>query len=331
VTTRDGAVETGGRLRGMGKLGWSRKVLLALLVGALLAALEPPDVRASDSDKEDLAETTVRFADYLYAHEEYYRAIGEYKRYLFLAPEGPEAPFASLRIAECYAQGRRWSAALDALKEFLQGYGASPLQVRGRLLRARVLMELGRGEEARNELQHLLETKPGESVAAEAWYLIALSLERESRWLEADEALRQVSSQSRLFSSAQGMRQVLAEASSATRKSPALAGVLAAAIPGAGHLYCERPADGALAFGVTGAFAWATVEAFQQDHEALGVGLGFVTLAFYGGNIFSAVNVAHKYNDREDHRLRLRLSPYEQLSLEVDPGPAASVRLTFFF
>jgi hypothetical protein len=192
-------------------------------------------------------------------------------------------------------------------------------------------MELGRGEEARNELQRLLETEPAESVAAEVWYLTALSLARESRWLEADEALRQVSSQSRLFSSAQGMRQVLAEASPAPWKSPALAGVLAAVIPGAGHLYCERPGDGALAFVVTGAFAWATVEAFQQDHEGLGIGLGFVTLAFYGGNIFSAVNVAHKYNDREERRLRLRLSPYEQLSLEVDPGPAPIVRLTFSF
>ena len=315
----------------MVRLGRTRKVFLVFLVCAVLAALMLPEARAIDPGGENSAETALRFADYLYAQEEYYRAIGEYKRYLFLAPDGAEAPSASLRIAECYARGKRWSEALDAVEEFLRGYGASPLQVRGRLLRARVLMELGRGEEARKELQGLLETKPDESVAAEIWYLTALTLARESRWLEADEALRQVGSQSRFFSGAEGMRQVLAEASSATRKSPLLAGVLAATIPGAGHLYCERPGDAALAFVVTGAFAWATVEAFQQDHEGLGIGLGLVTVAFYGGNIFSAVNVAYKYNDREDRRLRLRLSPYERLSLEVDPGPAPSVRLTFSF
>jgi tetratricopeptide (TPR) repeat protein len=315
----------------MGRLAWARKVLLVLWVGALIAALKLPEARASDAIGENRAETALRFADYLYSQEEYYRAIGEYKRYLFLAPEGAEAAFASLRIAECYAHGKRWSEALDAVEEFLRGHGASALQVRGRLLRARVLIELGRGEEARDELKRLLETKPDESGAAEAWYLTALSLARESRWLEADEALRQVESQSRLFGAAQGMRQVLAEAPSATRKSPVLAGVLAAAMPGAGHLYCERPGDGALAFAFTGGFAWATVEAFHQDHEALGFGLGFITLAFYAGNIFSAVNVAYKYNDREERRLRLRLSPYEQLSLEVDPGPAPTVSLTFSF
>ncbi len=315
----------------MGRLGWTQKVFLVLWLFALLAALKPPEARALDPVGENPAETALRFADYLYSREEYYRAIGEYKRYLFLAPEGPEAAFASLRIAECYAHGKRWGEALDAMEEFLRGYGASPLQERGRLLRARVLMELGREEEARNELERLLETKPAESVAAEVWYLTALSLARESRWLEADEALRQGGSQSRLFGAAQGMRQVLAEAATGRSKSPAFAGVLAAAIPGAGHLYCERPGDGAVAFVVTGAFAWATVEAFQQDHEALGFGLGFITLAFYAGNIFSAVNVAHKYNDREERRLRLRLSPYEQLSLDVDPGPAPSVSLTFSF
>jgi hypothetical protein len=63
----------------------------------------------------------------------------------------------------------------------------------------------------------------------------------------------------------------------------------------------------------------------------VGIGLGFIALSFYGGNIFSAVNVAHKYNDREERRLQLRLAPYDQLSLEVHPGPAPSVRLTFSF
>lgn len=304
------------------------RFLLVLVFGTFLLWLAPPvtDLRAGD-----LADATLRFANHLYSQEEYYRAIGEYKRYLFLAPEGGEAPFAALRIAECYAHGKRWSEALGAVEEFMRAYGSSPLAVQGAMLKARVLIELGKGEEARKELRGLLETHPGEPVAAEVWYLTAISLARESRWLEADEALRQIGSQSGRFVAAQGMRQVLAEGSTAKVKDPTIAGLLAAVLPGAGHLYCERPGDGAIAFVVTGAFAWATVEAFQQDHQALGIGLGFIALSFYGGNIFSAVNVAHKYNDREERRLRLRLAPYEELSLEVDPGPAPTVRFTLSF
>jgi len=312
----------------MGRPGWSPRALLVLALCTLLLWLALP---ATDLRAGDVAETTLRFANHLYSQEEYYRAIGEYKRYLFLAPEGGEAPFAALRIAECYAHGKRWSEALGAVEGFLGAYGSNPLAVQGRLLKARALVELGRGEEAREELRHLLDAHPGDPVAAEVWYLTAISLARESRWLEADEALRQIGSQSGRFVAAQGMRQVLAEAPAAKSKDPAVAGLLAAVLPGAGHLYCDRPGDGAIAFVFTGAFAWATVEAFQQDHQALGLGLGFIALSFYGGNIFSAVNVAHKYNDREERRLRLRLAPYEELSLEVDPGPAPSVRLTLSF
>jgi tetratricopeptide (TPR) repeat protein len=312
----------------MGRPGWSASVLLVLGLGTFLLwlALPATDLRAGDS-----AETALRFANHLYSQEEYYRAIGEYKRYLFLAPEGEEAPFATLRIADCYAHGKQWAEALGAVEEFMRAYGSSALAVQGRMLKARVLVELGKGGEAREELRHLLDTHPGEPVAAEIWYLTAISLARESRWLEADEALRQIGSQSGRFVAAQGMRQVLAEAPAAKSKDPAVAGLLAAVVPGAGHLYCDRPGDGAIAFVFTGAFAWATVEAFQQDHQALGIGLGFIALSFYGGNIFSAVNVAHKYNDREERRLRLRLAPYEELSLEVEPGPVPTVRLTLSF
>ena len=89
--------------------------------------------------------------------------------------------------------------------------------------------------------------------------------------------------------------------------------------------------DAALAFAFTGAFAWATVEAFNRDHDELGVALGLVTLAFYAGNIFSAVNVAHKFNDREERRLKERIAPYERVG-SIGQRPASlSLALKFFF
>ena len=127
------------------------------------------------------------------------------------------------------------------------------------------------------------------------------------------------------------MRQILAEASKSKRKDPVLAGILAAIVPGAGHLYCERPKDATLAFLFTGAFAWATAEAFEEDNEELGVGLGLIALAFYGGNIFSAVNVAHKFNDRQQRRLQRSLAPYQQMGLKRHQPPTVRLALKFFF
>ncbi|UCG94701.1 MAG: hypothetical protein JSW13_02815, partial [Candidatus Aerophobus sp.] len=76
---------------------------------------------------------------------------------------------------------------------------------------------------------------------------------------------------------------------------------------------------------------FATYEAFQQDHDGLGVALAVITGAFYGGNIYSAVNVAHKYNDREERRQQERLFPYEQVSFHQPRSPAVSLSLKFSF
>jgi tetratricopeptide (TPR) repeat protein len=287
--------------------------------------------QSASSPADGPAEKAIQFADYLFSHQEYYRALGEYERFLFLSPETPEAPRAALRIAECYFNGKLWRLALEAAESFLNRYVPGPLEGKVLLLKARCLLELGRGDRARAELERIIQDHSAEPIAAEAWYLKGLSFAKEGRYLEADESLRQVGNQSTLYSAARGMRQVLAEAPGTRRKDPTVAGVLAAVLPGAGHFYCERPGDGAAAFAFTGAFTWATLEAFQQNHEELGIGLGLVALAFYGGNIFSAVNVAHKYNEREEKRRQDRLAPFERLSLEVRPGPSPALMLTLHF
>ncbi len=79
-------------------------------------------------------------------------------------------------------------------------------------------------------------------------------------------------------------------------KSPWMAGLLAAILPGAGHLYSGRTRDAALVFSVNGAFVAATLEAIQKDNHALAGGLAMAELLWYSGNIFSAVGSAHKYN-----------------------------------
>ena len=276
------------------------------------------------------AEQVLQFADHLFSKKEYYRALGEYQRFLSLYPDHLEAPTAALRVAQCYYGGKHWHEALEATDAFLRDHPFSPLRWQARFLRAQVLMELERNEEARQEYLAIINAQPGRPLVAEAWYRIGLSYALEHRWLEADEALRQIGNESLIYGEAEAVRQIMDEASKTKRKDPTLAGFLAI-IPGAGHLYSGRPRDAALAFIFTGAFTWATVEAFDNNHDALGLALGLISLAFYAGNIFSAVNVAHKYNDREDRRLRERLAPYERRGFNAQQPASATLALKFFF
>jgi tetratricopeptide (TPR) repeat protein len=277
------------------------------------------------------AEKVLEFANYLFSQQEYFRAIGEYERFLFLYPDNFQAPNAALRIVQCYFRGKRWQQAVEAADSFLRGYPMSSLKWETRFLKARSLGEMGRGEKAREEYRSIIADRPGRPLESEAWYLIGLSYAKDGRWLEADEALRQVGSGDSLYGAATEVQKIVAEESQTKPKDPILAGFLAAVLPGAGHFYCGRSRDGTIALIFTGAFAFATYEAFDMDHEGVGVGLAVVTAAFYGGNIYSALNVAHKYNDREERRLQQRLVPYEEESLNQPRAPALGLSLRFSF
>ena len=306
--------------------------LIVLVVTVLCLRLGIPAVAQTPKAPMDLPpEQVLEFAHYLFSQQEYFRAVGEYQRFLFLYPDHFQAPNAALRIAQCYERGKRWQQALEAVEVFLREYPQSSLRWEARFLKAAVLNKSGKGEEAREEYRAIIEDRPGKPLVAEAWYLIGISYAKDGRWLEADQALSQVGSEDFLHGEAVEVRQVVAEESEAKRKNPALAGFLAAILPGSGHLYCGRPRDAALAFVFTGGFAWATYEAFNQDNDGLGVVLALITAAFYGGNIYSAVNVAHKYNDRQERRQQERLAPFDRVGFQQHPRTSVGLALKFSF
>jgi hypothetical protein len=103
------------------------------------------------------------------------------------------------------------------------------------------------------------------------------------------------------------------------QKSPTAAGILAAVLPGAGHVYTERYRDAAIAFVLNAAFIWGMVESFQHNNNVVGGILTFFELGWYSGNIYSAVASAHKYNKKER----------EQYLNELEKGSDLAVGVSF--
>ena len=91
-------------------------------------------------------------------------------------------------------------------------------------------------------------------------------------------------------------------------KSPKAAGTLSALIPGAGQLYLNRKRDAAAAFILNGVFIWGIVESFNRDNSGVGILLSIFELGWYGGNIYSAVNGAHKHNRKLKDSYRNKFS-----------------------
>ena len=271
------------------------------------------------------------FAEALLAEADYFRAIGEYKRVVFVCPAGPQAQQSLFRIGESYYAAKRWKEALDALDAYLAQYPSGTFSPRARYLKGMAEKEIKRFGDAKKSFETLMQDNAG-GLADRAAFQKALVLIEEDQWNEAAEVLGLVAPVSPIRPNAERLSRGLADLAALPQKSPGTAGVLAAILPGAGHLYTERPADAGVAFLLNATFIAAAVELFRKDENILGAIVTFVEAGWYLGNIYSAVGSAHKYNKRQRERFLERLLDETAISLRCDPLTGTShIALGFRF
>jgi hypothetical protein len=242
-------------------------------------------------------ERQLAFAEKLFEEGDYYRAIGEYKRYIFLYPREKPVEKAFYRIAESYFRAGKWQEALECLKKFLSDYPDSPLVPEVLYLQGVTEKQLKHYDNALSTFDKMSKSSTGLDHE-KAIYQMALVLMEKEDWIGARSLFSQVPDVSRFSGSARRFYTGLGEIDNLPRKSPAAAGVLAAILPGSGHLYTDRPRDALVAFLLNASFIWASVELFNHDNNVAGGIVAFIELGWYTGNIYSAVGSAHKYNRR---------------------------------
>jgi tetratricopeptide (TPR) repeat protein len=260
------------------------------------------------------------FADALLAEGDHYRAIGEYKRFLYLYPESPAADEARLSIARAYVRGGQAEAAELHL---LSLSGRSPAW------RSRALLEVGWAryaggtpDSATRALRSFLSEEglprgPGETERA--WYLLGWAL------LSQDEgdAAAQAFATPAPFPAQKPLTEAAQRWKALPRKSPALAGVLSV-VPGAGHVYIGEPVTGLAAFVWNGLFGYALYESIRREQLGVAVLLGVLESIWYTGTLFGAVSGAQKYNRdvRREALERLR-TQYDDRPESWPPRPVA--------
>lgn len=107
----------------------------------------------------------------------------------------------------------------------------------------------------------------------------------------------------RLPQSAQ-VREAYTRYRNAREKSPAVAGVLSALVPGAGQLYAGSLQAAAVTLVLNGLFVAATVELARNEYYFSAAATGTAASFFYVGGIMNAVDLARRRNSiaQEPHR-----------------------------
>jgi outer membrane protein assembly factor BamD (BamD/ComL family) len=279
------------------------------LLGVMLLFVTPlwsqPTPPAAPSDPLTDADQILGFANALFNDGDYFRAITEYKRFLFLHPTDPRAGRVRLQVGLSYQRGQQWDDARQTFESIARQHPDAEIRAEAAYLVGETSFQQGRYAQAIADLRPVAE-RYGQTPAGErARYLLGWSYLRARQWPEASQTFDSIGTTSPLFPSSRVLADAAREGEHLPRKSPALAGLMSAVIPGTGHFYTGRFRDGTIALLLNGAFLAAGIEAVSAGNEAAAGLLFFFEAAWYSGALYGAVNAAQKYNrDLEERWLQ---------------------------
>lgn len=287
---------------------------LVLLLALLLLALFPAASRSGEIVLSEAIQLQV--ADAFMDEREYYRAITEYKRFLILFPVSDRVDYALWKTGLAYYEGEDYEAAARTFASLQtrcpeSGYVAAARYYEG--LSYRGLKDYEHAERAFSDLadSHPRSEYAPMSMAAQA----AVALERRdpASGKAALVTLLDRYPESPLAGKAEAAMALLDRYEVLPEKSPVLAGVMSAVVPGSGYFYAEHYGDGIMALLVNGLAIAGTVTALFQENYAVAAVVGGIGAPFYLGNIYGSVNAARKWNLALRNELRGRIL----LTLEV--------------
>ncbi len=262
---------------------------------------------------------------------EYDRAISEFDKFIHFFPKDPHAPSARYLLGMCYLKDRRQK---DARKIFFHVVKSNPdthLAGKALLLIGESYYQQAASKEAEYYFEQVIKKYPFPDLKNAALYRLGWTKMQADKWLEASEIFSKVEKENLFYDSAQILAQQSLAGETLPYKNPMYAGSLAAIVPGLGHAYVSRYRDAMVSFLMNGFFIWAAVESFNKDLNVLGGMLTFLEIGWYTGNIYSAVNVAHKHNRKIRNDFRNSLKDRLDLHLFTARKGQVGLALTFSF
>jgi tetratricopeptide (TPR) repeat protein len=247
-------------------------------------------------------ESILSFADHLYEQADYYRAITEYERFLFLFPQHPLAKEAQYKIAMSYYNGEKYLQAIQRFRSLADQYPSEEIGRKALFMLAETYYHKKDYNQAIDGYEKFLTSYPNDRQADAARIKKGWCYLRQGNWREASEEFRKLPPDSPLHAQGQELAEESTKYPGIGKKSPTLAAGLSAVLPGAGQLYIGRKTDAAAAFLLNGAFIWATAESYHRRNYVTAGILLFFESGWYLGNIYNAASSAYKYNRQAEEK-----------------------------
>lgn len=245
----------------------------------------------------------IGFAESLLREGDYYRAVSEYKRFLYFNPSTPEADSARLGIGRSL-----FFAGQQGLLEqwFLTLPRSCGIRSEAVLITARGIMDSGAMHSASSFLQsHRDDVSSGDMP--DYYLLSGVTLARSGLYDAAAESFSQVDPRSPRGSVAESYLDLLEASPTAEPRDPTIAALLGI-VPGLGYAYSGHYGTAAASLVVNGLLAWGSISAFNHNNDEAGYALSVVGFGFYTGNIYGSAQSARRYNTHIHSEYRARFA-----------------------
>jgi tetratricopeptide (TPR) repeat protein len=228
------------------------------------------------------SEHQLSFANHLFEEGDYFRAITEYKRLIFLSSDPEEQLFAKRRIFSSYKRAGRFQDAASYLTTLQDEHFKNTES-------GKLYLLMHDTEQSRQYFKLV----NSDTVRM----LIAWSYMEDGNWKRSEESLARITRDSEISGTAARLALYAGAADTIIpHKSPMLSGLLSVVIPGAGRCYTGRAGDGVFSF-ITVAIPASIAYFYWQDDRkrACSIAAG-ISAVFYLGDIYGSVVSAQEFN-----------------------------------
>ncbi len=253
--------------------------------------------------------------------------LGELETFVHFFPKNKKMEEALYLIGVCYLEIGLHEKARDLFSRVLMSSKKKELNTRTLFMTGESYYQQRIYAEAEFYFTRVINSSPSKELKNASFYRLAWTRVQQDKWEEASSFFKRVEKGDNYHPLSQKLAEESLKGKILMQKDPIAGGTLAAMLPGLGHAYCYRYRDALISFFLNGLFIWAAVESFDEDHDALGGVLSFLELGWYSGNIYSAVNVAHKHNKkvREDFKKGLE----DRVELHFFTGKSNTAGIAF--
>lgn len=245
-----------------------------------------------------------QYADSLMGQEDYYRAISEYKMVDFFTSDKALKLYCQKNIAAAYYNSGKYRESIRTVSDINEKMpDTNDLQYWCNL---RIGVSYYRLKAYLAAHSYLAQASQIDSTGLPGIYMALIDTEA-GNWEGASNKLDLViasHANDTLGVTTQEISNIIESSRYLPQKSPVLATMMSAVIPGAGQIYTKHTYDGMLAFFYVGAFTYAGLLAYNYDkdkgHGYWNTSLIFsIDALFYAGNLIGAYKTAGYRNLRQ--------------------------------